>query len=164
MKLKRVSRITALVAAVALAIGAVFLMVRTPREEVATASGYFASAPEYAPDKAIDGEEGTEWLLADGQTGWLEVRLSPPRDIQQIRVRNGHNRHFRDRAVRAYAVELFDSNGESVGTTEGEFERFAERGEWAEHPLPASDVSRIRFQVKSFHRTGAALAELEWVE
>ncbi|MBO6937948.1 MAG: hypothetical protein JJ863_23465 [Deltaproteobacteria bacterium] len=164
VKLKKAGRWAGLLAGVVLVVGALFLMLRTPHEAVATASGYFANSPQYAPDKAIDDDENTEWLLADGQTGWLEVRLSPPRSIRQLRIRNGHNRHFRDRAVKEYEVELFDSSGASVGSTEGHFEQLNPDGEWAEHDLGGSDITRIRLTVKSFHRSGPALAEIDWVE
>ena len=164
VKLKRVGRWATLAAAAAIAVAAAILLLRTPHEAVATASGYFASAGEYAPDKAIDEDENTEWLLADGQTGWLEVRLSPPRNISKLRVRNGHNRHFRDRAVKEYEIELFDSDGQSAGSASGEFADFAPNGEWADVALAGRGVTRIRFKVKSFHRIGAALSELEWVE
>ncbi len=164
VKIKRLGRWATLVTTLVLVAGAAFLMLRTPHEAVATASAYFANAAEYAPDKAIDDEEHTEWLLPDGQTGWLEVRLSPPRSIQRFRIRNGHNRHFQDRAVKEYSIELFDSDGSSIGSADGEFERFAPDGEWAELDLGGGDVRRIRFTVKSFHRTGAALAEIDWVE
>ena len=162
LRVKRALRWVALAAAGILAVVALYWMVRTPHEIAATASAYFANSPEFAPSKSIDGDEHSEWLLPDRTTGWLEVSLSPPRAISKVRIKNGHNRHFNDRATRAYELELFDSDGQVVAAEAGEFERLDPESPWAEHAVGGSDISRIRVTVESFHRTGAAIAEIDW--
>lgn len=152
---------------VALSVGlvaiALFFMLRTPRTVSVTANGFFRSDPQFGPDKATDDDPNTEWLLNDGQTGWLEARLSPPRDLTQVRVLNGHNRHFNDRAIKEVQVELFDASGQKVFENDAEM-AFSPTPSWLEIPVSATNVERIRLNVRSHHRVGAALAELSFEE
>ncbi|MBX3247905.1 MAG: hypothetical protein KF901_12060 [Myxococcales bacterium] len=149
--------------ALLLAVVLAYFAIRTPRTVTASASAHFRNDPQFGPDRVFDEDPNTEWLLNDGQTGWLEARLSPPRDMRQLRILNGHNRQYNDRAVKEYALELYDAAGTKVFETEGEFD-FSPSPEWVSHDLSATQVERIRFTVKSFHRSGAALAEIAWDE
>jgi len=145
-----------------IAVTGLYFVLRTPRTVTASASGHFVSSPEFEPGNVFDGDESTEWLLDNGATGWVEGRLSPPRDITTVKVLNGHNRHFNDRAIRRYKVELFGS-GEPI-TIEGEFDGIEPSPTFVEHPVDADGIERIRLTVLSFHGTGAALSELAWDE
>ncbi len=141
-----------------------WLMVRTPHRVFSTASAFYRNDAQFSPDNVFDGDEHTEWLLNDRQTGWVEGRLSPARSISAVRILNGHNRHYNDRAVKGYKIELFDSSGNKLTEIEGEFERLAPAPEWVSHPAEFDDVERIRISVTSSHRLGASLAEVAWDE
>src|SRR5690606_32108227 len=58
-----------------LALVGLYLALKPPTGVQVTASGYHG--PEFTPDKVIDGNEATEWLLPDRQTGELELRFYP---------------------------------------------------------------------------------------
>ena len=110
---------------------------------------------------AIDGDLNTEWLLPDRTAGWLEVRFEQPRQIANIRLRNGHNRNYNDRATNEYTVQVF-VNGEAVREIEASFDPMSATPEWVTHEIGVDNVHRIRFTARSWYRTGASLAELGW--
>ncbi|HEY8432294.1 MAG TPA: discoidin domain-containing protein [Sandaracinaceae bacterium] len=155
----RVSRIGfASVLALAGAVG-LWLLLRPPTGVEATASAQYNA--EFPPSNVIDGNEDTEWLLPNAQAGWLDVRIMPPERIETLRLKNSHNRHFNDRATREYTIEFF-SNGQRVHTIEGSWAGINPRPPWTEHQVGIDNVERIRFNVRSWHRAGAGLAEIEW--
>ncbi|MAT25240.1 MAG: hypothetical protein CMN29_09815 [Sandaracinus sp.] len=164
IRVRRFSRwaVTAL-ALVLVAVGLYFTL-RTPDRVYASASAFYRNDRQFEPENAFDDDPRTEWLLNDRQTGWIEGRLSPPRDLSAIRLLNGHNRHYNDRAVRGYKLEVFDASGEKVHEEEGEFEQLEPSPQWVEHPVDLNDVERIRVTVTSSHRLGGALSEIGWDE
>ncbi|MCB9612251.1 MAG: hypothetical protein H6722_07345 [Sandaracinus sp.] len=159
VKLKVVQRWATLLGLAVLAVVGLYLALRTPHAVMATSSAVFRSDPQFGPDKVFDDDPNTEWLLNDGQNGWLEARLTPGRDLVAIRLLNGHNRHFNDRGVKEFTLELYDRSGEKVFEHEGELE-FSASPTWVEIPVSATNVERLRFNVRSHHRVGGALAEI----
>ncbi|MBN8609188.1 MAG: hypothetical protein J0L92_01290 [Deltaproteobacteria bacterium] len=136
-----------------------YLGLRTPTGTFATASDFFQQSPQFAPENAIDGSPATYWLLPDGATGWLEVSTTPARHVGRVRVLNTTNPPWSDRGTNEYQLEVY-SHGEVVRTIDGAFE-------WTENPTPVDhqvdldDVDRVRFVVRSHHRNGAGLADLQ---
>ncbi len=155
----RVSRIGfASFLVVAIAAG-LYLLLRPPTGVSATASGQWSA--EFTPDRAVDGDEATEWLLPDRQSGWVDLRISPPEHVGTLRLKNSHNRHYNDRATHEYEIQVF-SNGRVVKTIQGSWQGIAPRPEWTEHEVGADAVERIRINVRSWHRNGGGLAEIDW--
>ncbi len=155
----RVLRGLGAVIVAACAVVGLYLGLRTPTGIFATASDFFQQSPQFAPENAIDGSPATYWLLPDGATGWLEVSSSPARHVGRIRVLNTTNPPWADRGTNEYAIEIY-ANGELVRTIDGTFE-------WTENPAPVDHqvdldgVERVRFVVRSHHRVGAGLAEIQ---
>ena len=163
VKLKVIQRwSTAVLALVLVGVG-LFFALRTPRTVTASASSFFRNDPQFGPDKVFDDDPNTEWLLNDGQTGWIEARLSPGRSLTKVRILNGHNRHFNDRGTKELHLELYDSSGQKVFEHRGEMP-FSESPSWVDVPVSAEGVERLRLNVTSFHRVGGALAEIAFEE
>lgn len=125
----------------------------------ATASSYYGNDPEYGPEQVLDGTASTEWLLPDGATGWLEIRAKSPRKIREVRILNGHNKGFNDRAVKTYRVEVFSRERLSL-TVDGSF-AFTATPSWVVHPIDVSGADRVRITVLSTHLRGGGLAEVQ---
>jgi hypothetical protein len=119
--------------------------------------------PEFPAANAIDRRPETEWLLHNLAKEPLVIEMAPPRHVTKIRVLNGHNRHFMDRGVRAFAIEIYD-DGDLARTIEGNFARIEQNPRWMEWAVDFREVDRVVFVVKSYHGSGAALAELEITE
>lgn len=145
----------------ALAFGLIAFLVlalfMVPRPRILVEPSAF-HGPAYVAANVRDGDPETAWLLPDGLTGHLDLRLSPARDVRSITLLNAHNAPFNDRGTKGWAVELW-RGAQKVAVREGE---------WAFTPTPlptvldlaADDVDRIRFVVKSHHHLGAGLAEI----
>lgn len=142
-----------------LAVTGLYLGLRTPEGIFATASDFFQQSPQFAPENAIDGSPATYWLLPDGATGWLEVSSTPARHVGRIRVLNTTNPPWSDRGTNEYSLEVY-ANGQLARTIDGTFE-------WTENPTPVDHqvdldgVERVRFVVRSHHRVGAGLADIQ---
>lgn len=163
VKLKVIQRWTTAVLTLVLVAVGLFFALRTPRMVTASASSFFRNDPQFGPDKVFDDDPNTEWLLNDGQTGWIEARLSPGRSLTKVRILNGHNRHFNDRGVKELHLELYDASGQKVFEHRGEL-AFSESPSWVDVPVSAEGVERLRLNVTSFHRVGGALAEIAFEE
>lgn len=121
---------------------------------------------------AVDGDEMSYWHLPPGEGGWIELSLTPPRDVSALRILNAHDNHVRDpnradrrrfdHAANAIRVHAF-SGAERVAEVDVELPRISD---WSrvEIPIEADDVDRIRVEVRSFHGAGGGLAEIEVVE
>ncbi|GAC1578663.1 MAG: hypothetical protein NVS3B20_25930 [Polyangiales bacterium] len=76
-----------------------------PRTLTASASGAYADV--YRPERAIDGNSETEWLLPDKTEGTLDLAVSPRGSIGSIRLLNARNSPHFDRATRDFRIEVY---------------------------------------------------------
>ncbi|MGE0791369.1 MAG: discoidin domain-containing protein [Sandaracinaceae bacterium] len=155
----------------ALAACAMYVQLTRPPTIHATASAYKSGEGHltYPPENAIDGQEMSYWLLPPGETGWIELSLDAPRSIEALRILNGHDYHLRDRArfrrpenrQAANAIHVVAYAGSHV-VAEADAE-LSPMSDWDREtiPLVASNVDRIRIEVRSFHGDGGGFAEVE---
>lgn len=157
IRIRRAAGVVALVAGVAATLA---FVLHKP-------TGVFASATDQQADfpaqLAMDGNPETEWQGNNRARPKLGITMHPPRTIRRLRLLNGHNRHFNDRAVKDYAV-MFFAGSKTVHRLTGRFEKLAGDPDWVEHPLDLQNVDRVQFSVKSYFQEGAALAEIEFLE
>ena len=107
---------------------------------------------------AIDGSVETDWLLPDGQLGWIELRFQRTRHVRNVRILNARNRHFLDRGAHKISVSVF-SNSKPT-TREVELAPPSMNPQWKELRFDAPHVTRIRIDVLSVHGLGGGLAEI----
>lgn len=156
---RRVARVgMAVILVVATLTGLVFLVRPTPPAP-ATASAVFNDDPIFTPEHAIDGDPTTEWLLPDASGGWLDVRVQPPRAVHRVRLTNGHNRDYADRAVRGYRLEAYDGT-RLVAHAVGEFPTLVPHPAPITVQLAAPRADRVRVVVTSWFNLGAALSDV----
>lgn len=156
----RVGRALAVIGGGLLLAGIVAAYTHEPRRILATASNQQRQWPAL---DAVDGNPMTEWQMHDRRAGHLDVLLEPPRRVKAIRFLNMHNRHYNDRATKAYRIEVY-SGTERLQTEDGVFETLDPDPEWRRIEVGHDDVDRIRFVVRTYHQMGGGLAELEVVE
>ncbi|MFO0602870.1 MAG: hypothetical protein U0324_06830 [Polyangiales bacterium] len=147
-------------ATLALVAGMVAWKTRPPPPR-ATASGHHPEPPGFGPEKVLDGDAYTEWLLPPYTTGWLDLTFARPRTLAAVRLLNGHNRASNDMAVRDYRVEAF-AGARSVANFQGTFPTLEPEPAWYRVPLAAAGVTRVRVWVDGYHRAGGGLAEVDF--
>jgi hypothetical protein len=129
-----------------------------PAFSKAAASGQLA---DYAPEKAIDGDPNTAWLLPDhvGQ-GWLDLTLGKARSVGILHIL-ASNPPWNDRDVKdAHIDALLD--GVIVKSTDFTFpEPPGKDASWTDVPLDAPKSDHIRITVKSNYKVSAGIAEVE---
>ena len=140
-------------------VAGLYFALRTPQGTFAEASDTWGQSPSFAPSNIVDGSTSTWWLLPDRASGWVEARLSPPRHIDRVRLMNSANPPYGDRATHEYRLEVY-SHGSVVQSVDGAFE-YSDNPDWVAHDISADEVERVRFVVRSHHRTGAGLTEME---
>ncbi|MGE0786959.1 MAG: hypothetical protein AB7S26_14900 [Sandaracinaceae bacterium] len=133
-----------------------------PSDVTAEASGTWSPTQGLAAF-AIDGRPETEWMLPDRQPGWLEIRFASPRHIAALRMLNGHNPGYNDRAIRTAHVELF-AGDRSVAQLDVDWPRVEPAPEWIERYVDVDGVDRVRVEARTFHSMGTALAEIQFDE
>jgi len=154
---RRTGQRRALVAlAVASVLAALFVVFRPGPAIEVTASGSYDAIPNDGPGAVLDGDPETNWLMPDRSPGWLDLRFDAPRQVWGLRIRNGTNAPYRDRAVERIEVALFDETGAMLASTE----RTLALGEEAQIDVSGSRVKRVRIYVRSWHRAGGALDEV----
>lgn len=156
---RRVSRVVTAVLIAVTVIGGLYFLLRKAPPQPAAASAVFNDDPAFTPDRAIDGDPTTEWLLPDASGGWLDVQVSPARAIHSVRLTNGHNRDYNDRAVRAYRVEAYDGD-RLVAQASGQFPSLLPHPPAVAVQLAGAHVDRVRVVVVSWFNLGAALADV----
>lgn len=147
--------------AVAGGLGLVVLIVMVVRVWVrphVTVSGMFSR--DFPASYAVDGIESTEWDLPDRSPGWLQLSFSSPRRVHGVRILNGHNKFYMDRAAERIRVTAYSKNG-PVASTEGRFNGITAERSALDLNLDAEHVSDIRVDVLSYFGSGAAIAEIE---
>ncbi|MCA9607414.1 MAG: hypothetical protein KC619_17530 [Myxococcales bacterium] len=170
-KARRVRAGTAL--AIAALVGAflVYELRFDPSPFTVSASGYRTAdvVEAWPPENAADHDEMSYWQLPEGQTGWLDLALTPPRDVTALRIMNGHDVHADDQnrydrrrfdyAARQITIHAYSGDRE-VATVEHELRRIRALDRET-IPLEARNVDRIRIEITSFWGVGAGLAEVE---
>jgi hypothetical protein len=137
-----------------------YYLLRTPRVLRPEASAIYDEGHNAA--KAVDGRTETEWLLPNGQTGYIDFTVVPPRKLKQMKLLNGHNPPYNDRQTKDYHLEIYGEGGKVLESIDGTFGEFNAAPASVPVDLHVSEkVERIRFEVRSFHIAGAALAEVE---
>ena len=120
----------------------------------------YASAvwdPWHVAWRAIDDSPDTEWVLPDGELGWLDVWVRPTQVLHRVEVLNARS----DRGTKDVALEIY-SHGRLVKTIEATLPARSGGVTWTTidvGSIPA--VERVRFVVKTFHDRGAGFAEIK---
>lgn len=116
-------------------------------------------APEFEATNVVDTSLSSEWLLPDGQPGWIEVGFRSARPIRTIRIVNCINRHYRDRATRAFRLDVFRGDVR-INSFKGEFPPVGgERN--LSFDVTAQSADRLLIHVDSWHGLGAGIAEIQ---
>ena len=137
------------------------LWLRTPAFSHALASGQYA--PDFGPEKAIDGDPGTAWVLADhvGQ-GWLDLTLAKPRAVRALRVLSS-NQPFNDRAAKDVRIDAL-LEGVIVKSLDVTFPDPPPQGKdaiWTDVKLDAPKSDHVRITVKNNYKVSAGIGEVE---
>ena len=146
-----------LLAALLLSIVVALCIMMVRARPAVRASGQYSS--EFAPENATDGLLATEWL-PPSTPAFIELRFERPRLLQSVRLCNGHNRFYLDRAVNRYRVEAY-LGAKLLETHDGRF--FGIRSDPVCDDIIFAQVTadRVLVHVLSHFGVGAALAELE---
>ncbi|MDW8247197.1 MAG: hypothetical protein RMJ84_11530 [Sandaracinaceae bacterium] len=131
-----------------------------PEGVFVSASSKFGAGKEWGPEWAVDGNPKTEWLLPDHRSGWIELRIHPPRRIKRVLITNACNEPHFDRATRDYLLEVW-SNQKIAKRIEG-WMPFSTDRKPIEHEIKVDAVERLRFIVRSWHRLGGGVAEIHF--
>lgn len=160
---RRVVRAVALLTALAgIGVGAYFRAFPVPVTEVS--ASHERGNGQWPATFAYDGDPATEWLMEDHRVGFLELAFSPPRDLAAIRLLNGSNPPYGDRAVRDYRIEVVANSTSMPTSLRGTFEEHSDTPRWREIDLGIREVTLVRIHVVSFHGLGGSLAEVSVVE
>lgn len=142
---------------VAAGFGAWFAL-RTPQPVVeARASASWSGS--YKPFLVLDGFPRTEWLLPDGQKGWLELHFPAPRAVARLRLLNSRNLPHLDRATSSFRVSAFRGD-EAVWTDSRRFPPLTGIKHYEILKVEQEGITRLRVEVLGHYRKGAGLAEL----
>ena len=129
-----------------------------PEGVFSSASDVWQQSASFSADMALDGRNDTWWLLPDRASGWVEQRMSPGRHVETVVLLNTSNPPAHDRGTQDYVLEIY-SGGEMAQSIPGHFD-------WEDVPTPVTheihmdNVERVRFVVRTYHRTGGGLAEM----
>ncbi len=158
---ERALRITTLVL-LGLTLASPLLWRFRPRDEVEHAASGFMADGRSPVSNAFDQNPATAWQLENGQLGWIEARFRSPRALRKVRLLNGINAPWNDRATERYRIELYRGD-RIVGTLDGNF-AYTATPIVEEKVIPGSTgpVDRVRFVALSFHQAGCGLAEMSW--
>jgi hypothetical protein len=116
---------------------------------------------EFSAARIVDGNPDTEWLLPDQTPGWIGVSFAP-RPLKTIRLLNGHNRTYNDRAVNDFRIEVYLGR-KQVHTSKHSFGPGVNaKPDWVRLPVQVAKADSIVVLVDSWHKNGGALAELAW--
>ena len=156
----RTLRIAGAGAGAVVAIALLVIWLRTPPFSHALASGQYSA--DFGPEKAIDGDPNTQWVLPDraGQ-GWLDLTLGKPRAVRTIRVLTADPPTTTAPRRTSRIDALLD--GVIVKTVDATFPDVLPAGKdatWADVKLDAPKSDHIRFTVKSNYKLSAGIAEV----
>lgn len=158
LRVSSVSRIATVGLGGALLVGGLVVALRRPSIDVAEASSTWQDSPQFQPANAIDDNPGTWWILPDGQAGWIERRLGSARHIDRVRVLNSANPPWNDRQTNEYRIEIY-SGSNLLQAIDGSFAE-SNSPQPVTHEASHDNVDRVRFVVRSHHRSSGGLSEL----
>ncbi len=126
------------------------------------ASGYSEEGLNtwYAPANALDGDESTEWIAPEGRGAALEIKFTPVRRLQRIRIVNARNRPHRDRATQSYTLTVY-SDGGTKQSLDGRFPKPTDDRQETVHSL-GGRVYCVRLNLTAHFGLSAGVAELSW--
>jgi hypothetical protein len=160
LKQLRRSRVVTTVFATAGAIALLAWALHTPDFKAAIASGQ--QDTDYSPDKAIDGDTTTNWYLANGQLGWIELTPGRPGMVKALRMM-AINPPWHDRGLKEAHLRC-SFRGAVTKETDLSFPvpqaRGTATGIWTDVPIGAK-CDQIRIEAKSFYGQGVGIAEVE---
>ncbi len=133
-----------------------YYLFRPAPEIEAVASACYSSTPTHGARSVLDEDPGTNWLLPDRSTGWVELVFAHPRSVSSVEITNGHNPPYDDRAAGAIEVVLLGEGGAILASASHEF-AFATSPSPERIEVSAEGVRRVRVYVRTFHRQGSAL-------
>ena len=145
-----------LIAGAVLAVVTLVLARPFARPKVSASASY---SPDFQPSLAVDGLTDTDWLLPDGQLGWIELRFPRPRDVAAVRLFNSRNRDHLDRGAQKARVTVY-SGGRTI-SRETELGKPNMHAKWMELSIRADEVTRLRVDILSTHGLGGGLAEID---
>lgn len=133
--------------------------------QVEASSMASASIPN-GPIRAIDFDTreepgvASQWLLADGETGWLQLRLAYPTELRRIDILNTSNGGMNDRAAARVRVSIY-SGQDLLWGAEGTVRHSPE---WTHIHLPPSGLAEVvLIEIESFAGKGGGLNEVRLV-
>jgi hypothetical protein len=154
----RATRIGATVLAILAALYTVRWAAKRPPHLTVEASSSYSS--NFLPQRVVDEEPATEWLLPDHTLGWLDVSPLQPTKLKRIKLLNSRNSPGPDRAIGEFKLEVF-AGGRVVKTIEDAFPPFNKLPQWKTIELGVVEpIDKIRISVKTWQGDGAGLAEL----
>lgn len=135
-----------------------------PRPRIEVSASHERGGGEWPATFAFDGDPDTEWMLEDRANGYLQFDFFPPRDLAAIRILNGFNPPYDDRAVRNYRVEVVALSTPRPTVIPGEFEEYTTTPEWRRIELDIEQVTRVRVYADTYHQRGGTIAEVSFEE
>jgi hypothetical protein len=156
--IRRRARVRLALALAALLVVAAVFALRVKNRPWVVASGTFSV--NHPAAYAVDGSEGTEWLLPETTPGWIDLTFKSPRKVREVRLLNAHNQYNMDRASQNVRVTAYSEQG-ALASAEGAFAKLTDERSALDLKLNASGVTRLRVEVLSFFSRGGGLAEVE---
>jgi hypothetical protein len=156
----RLATLTVLSAIVlAMTLGATRLVLRLAKEQAwPVAMVVAASASDwderglndlYRPEKAIDGDATTDWILPNQAPGWLDLRLRQATPLFAIQLVNALNAPYFDRGAKDLEIEGYRGQ-RRVYALPASFKAPQREPDLMTLELPAQPVDRVRIVVKSW--------------
>jgi hypothetical protein len=122
----------------------------------ARASSFFST--NFAPQLAVDRKPNTQWLLPDGQLGWLHVTF-PPRRARILRLLN--TQALSNYGTAACRVELY-AGQRVVQTLSVNMRAMVANPQPLRLPLsPPEAIDGVRIHIEEYVGIGGGLAEVE---
>lgn len=129
----------------------------------ATATHTWQDDRRFDAAHVVDGDPSTEWLGNDGPSATLDVRLSRSVDLREIRILNGRNAPYFDRAAGHFVLNFY-AGTQLLRRATGDFDQLERHPAWKRIFASVPGVDRIRLVITSAHGIGPSIAEIAIVE
>jgi len=151
-------------APVVLLLAAYLTYVKSRDPFTVSASDFYASdqpSSPFHPEKAVDGDQTTEWLTPEGKNGWLELDFARPTKVVAISIVNARNAPYADRGTKKLEIELFAGTQRARRVeVKLETESTGER----RIAIDGERITRVRLTAHSHYGHGAGFAEVRVLE